>query len=451
MTTVMIGLEVHCQLNTKSKIFCYCPTLGEDIPNSRTCQICLGHPGSKPVFNKEVMFQALKVALALNCKINKSFFFSRKTYFYPDMPKDFQITQYEIPIAEHGKLDDVNIKRIHMEEDPGKLVHKGTNTLIDYNRAGIPLIEIVTEPDIKSPEEARAFLNKLITILEYLKVYERKSETSLRADVNISINNGKRVEVKNVNGIKEVERVLKYEIERQKKEGQNVQETRHWDPNKGKTIPMRKKETEEDYGYIFEPDLTEITLEDKTIETTRKNLPELADERARRYIKEFKIDEKDAFVLTQELILAELFEKVSKKINPQLAARWLRRDLLKLANYNKKEIHELNLDENEIINLLELVESKKITDNVAKEVMIKMLDGKTKVKDYVEKEKLVAVSDKGLIEKVCKEVIKENPQAVEDYKNGNAKALHFLIGKVMTKTRGAATPDEVNVIIKKLL
>lgn len=451
MTTIKIGLEVHCQLNTKTKIFCHCPTMGEDIPNSRTCQICLGHPGSKPLFNKEVMFQALKVALALNCKINKSFFFSRKTYFYPDMPKDFQITQYEIPIAEHGSLDEIRIKRIHMEEDPGKLVHKGTNTLIDYNRSGVPLIEIVTEPDIKSPEQARAFLNKLITILEYLNVYERKSETSLRADVNISINNGKRAEVKNVNGVKEVERVLKYEIERQKREGQKIQETRHWDPNKGKTIPMRKKETEEDYGYIFEPDLTEITLEDKTIETTKKNLPELADERAKRYIREYLINEKDATVLTQELILAELFEKISKKINPQLAAKWLQRDLLKLANYNKKEIHELDLDEDEIINLLELVESKKITDNVAKDLLIKLLDNKIKVKDYIEKEKLVAVSDKGLIEKICKEVIKENPQAVDDYKKGNAKALHFIVGKVMAKTRGAATPEEVNNIIKKLI
>ncbi len=449
MTEVKIGCEFHIQLNTKTKIFCSCSVSSSEEPNTNTCPTCLGLPGSKPTFNKEALNQALRVALALNCKINKKSYFSRKSYFYPDLPKNYQITQYETPVAIEGKLEGIRIKRIHLEEDPGKLMHQGAVTLVDYNRSGIPLIEVVTEPDFKTPNEVRLFLRKLTTVLEYLKVYSRKSELSIRTDANVSINNGERVEIKNITGIKPVEDALEYEIKRQEKEKNIVRETRGYDADKNITYTLRSKESEEDYGYIYDPDLPEILLNDKEINEIKNNLPELASERAIRIMKEYKINKEDAEVLTQELKLAELFEAIAKEISPLLAAKWLRRDLARVLNYNKKELHEVELEEKHLKELLKLVEEKKITDQVAGKILEKLIEKPFSPKEYVEKESLGKISSSEDLRKLCLEAIGENPKAVEDYKNGSDKALDFVVGSVMKKTKGKADAVLVKEIIKK--
>ncbi|MBI4155255.1 Asp-tRNA(Asn)/Glu-tRNA(Gln) amidotransferase subunit GatB [Candidatus Woesearchaeota archaeon] len=449
MTEVKIGCEFHIQLNTKTKIFCSCSTSSSEEPNTNTCPTCLGLPGSKPAFNKEALNQALKVALALNCKINKRSYFSRKSYFYPDLPKNYQITQYETPIATEGKLEGIRIKRIHLEEDPGKLVHQGAITLVDYNRSGIPLIEVVTEPDFKSPNEVRLFLRKLTTVLEYLKVYHRKSELSIRTDANVSINNGERVEIKNITGVKPVEDALEYEIKRQEKEKNIVRETRGYDADKNITYTLRTKETEEDYGYIYDPDLPEISLTDEMLKESKESLPELASERAIRIIKQYKISKEDAEVLTQELKLAELFEAVAKDISPGLAAKWLRRDLARVLHYNKKELHDVELEESHLKELLKLVEEKKITDQVAGKILEKLIEKPFSPKEYVEREKLIKITSTDDLRRLCLEAIAENLKAVEDYKKGEEKALDFVVGSVMKKTRGKADPVLVKELIKK--
>jgi len=451
MTEVKIGCEFHIQLNTKTKIFCSCSTSASDKPNTNTCPTCLGLPGAKPAFNKEALNQALRVGLALSCEINRKSYFSRKSYFYPDLPKNYQITQYETPIAINGKLEGIRIRRIHLEEDPGKLVHQGSITLVDYNRSGIPLIEVVTEPDFKNPNEVRSFLRKLTTILEYLKVYSRKSEMSIRTDANVSINNGERVEIKNITGIKPVEDALEYEIKRQEKERKVVRETRGYDADKNMTYSLRSKESEEDYGYIYDPDLPEILLSDKDIDAIKKNLPELASERAIRLMKYYKINKEDADILTQELKLAELFEAVAKEISPILAAKWLRRDLSRVLNYNKKELHEVELEEKHLKELLKLVEENKITDHVAGKILEKLIEKPFSPKEYAEREGLGKISSTEDLKKLCLEAIGENVKAIEDYKKGEERALDFVVGSVMKKTRGKADPVLVKEIIKKEL
>lgn len=446
-----IGLEIHVQLNTKSKIFCHCATSGNDIPNTRTCVTCLGMPGSKPSLNKEVIMQALKIALALNCKISQEMFFSRKSYFYPDLTKNFQITQYEIPLATDGILDNIRIKRVHLEEDPGKLIHMNNTTLIDYNRSGVPLVEIVTEPDFKTSNEVRTFLNKLITILEYLDVYSRISEASLRADVNVSIPNGARVEIKNINGIKEVEKAIEYEIKRQEKDLPKEQETRAWDTIKQKTFLLRTKETEEDYGYIFEPDLTKIELPKDLIEKIKNELPELAFDKLNRFTKDFKIKEADAKALTSDILLADLFEKVSKKVNPELAAKWLRRELPRVLHYNKKTMKDVQIDETHMIELLNLLEKGQITNTTAQRIIEKLIEKPFSVIDYVKKENLIILNKEEELRKICSEVLKENPKALNDYKLGEQKALDFIIGKVMAKTKGTAEPNLVRKILLEII
>jgi len=447
---IKIGIEVHCQLNTKSKIFCGCSINGDDIPNSRTCPTCLGHAGSKPVLNKEALRQAVKVALALGCTINTKTFFSRKIYFYPDLTKNFQITQYEIPIANNGELNKIRIRRLHLEEDPGRLVHKENYCLVDYNRSGIPLIEVVTEPDFTSPAEVREFLKKLITTLEYLEVYSRTSEATLRADANISIDGGERVEVKNITGLKDIERALQYEIERGKKE-KFVRETRGWDSEIGRTYTLRKKEVEEEYGYIFEPDLPKFELDKSFIEAIKKEIPELAHEKIKKYVEKYKLEQADAEAITGEFLLASMFENVAKEVDPVLAARWLRRELIRVVNYNKIDLHDIKVTDKHLIELLKLVETKKITQQTAQRLIEKLVEKPFDVKAYVEKEKLVAVSNEGELDKFCKEVIKENPQAVADYRKGESKALFFLSGKVMQKTKGTASPQVVNRLLERLL
>jgi len=445
-----IGIEIHVQLNTKSKIFCGCSTASSEEPNTKTCEICLGMPGSKPVLNKEALEQGIKVALALNCKISKETFFSRKSYFYPDMTKNFQISQYEIPLASNGKLENVRLKRIHLEEDPGALIHKGSTCLIDYNRAGIPLIEIVTEPDFTSPNEVRLFLRKLTTILEYLEVYNRKSESTMKADANISTT-GEKVEIKNITGLKEIEKALDYEATKQKKTPSKQQETLGWDSEKGETYLMRTKETEDDYGYIFEPDLTKIEISKDLISTLKKEIPELSLNKIQRLQSQYKLKKEDAEVLSSEKKLADIFEKVAEKIDPELAAKWLIRDLIKIVNYNKTTISKINLEVKHLIELLELFQDHKINDKTTKDLLIKLIKEPFSPKEYVKANNLEIVSDSSNLDKLCKEVIKEQPKAVKDYKSGNKKSIHFLTGQVMRKSKGTADPKIVEKALEKLI
>jgi aspartyl-tRNA(Asn)/glutamyl-tRNA(Gln) amidotransferase subunit B len=465
-SNTVIGLEVHIELNTNTKLFCGCPTQGNEEPNSRTCPVCLGHPGSKPVLNEKAVEYALKLCLALNCKVSKELIFSRKSYFYPDMAKNYQITQYEIPLGQKGKLKlkegkDIGITRVHMEEDPAALIHpsgmrESAYVLVDYNRSGNPLLEIVTEPELESAEQARDFMKQLITILSYLKIFD-VNEGIIKADANVSIKESNYVkqEVKNITGFKEIERALNYEIERQQeqaKEGKKLQqETRSWDSEKGITFLLRKKETEEDYGYILDSDLVKTEITKEKLDEVKKQMPELAHDKIKKFVTKHKIKQEDAEIISAEKELAELFEKVAEEIDPVLAAKWLRRELARVLHYNKKSLHEVEVDEKHMIQLLKLVENKKITDTVAQKLLEKLIEKPFDVDEYVRKENLGAVSDTKQLEKYCKEAIEENPKAVEDYKNGEEKALNFIVGQVMRKTKGKASPKEVNEIIKKLI
>ncbi|MBI2499099.1 Asp-tRNA(Asn)/Glu-tRNA(Gln) amidotransferase subunit GatB [Candidatus Woesearchaeota archaeon] len=453
---IMIGLESHVQLeNCKTKLFCSCPTSGSEIPNTRTCPTCLGLPGSKPSLNKEALTEALKVALSLNCKINSSFFFSRKTYFYNDLPNSYQITQYELPLSVNGKLNNIRIRRIHLEEDPGKLIHENNYTLIDYNRSGTPLIEIVTEPDFTSLEQVRSFLQKLTIILEYLGVYTRKSEASLRTDANISIDNNPRVEIKNITGIIELIKALEYEIQRQVKiinsKEKLEQHTRMWDPTTKTTTSVRTKETEEDYGYIIEPNLTKIELTEKQIEEIKSSLPELAEEKTKRFIKQYKMKEDDAKIITSDLTLANLFEKVAKKIDHKLTTRWFVREIPRILNYNKITLEEWKITEKELTELLDLLENNKITETTAQKILEELSKKIFSPEEYVKKQNLELLSSSSDIKKLCDEAIRENPKAVQDYKSGNKIALNFIFGQVMKKTKGTADPYKVKEILSRKL
>ncbi len=438
------------QLNTQSKLFCGCKNATSEEPNIFCCPVCTGMPGSKPVLNKEVIVKALKFALAIGSKINKTMFFSRKTYFYPDLPNNYQITQYELPIAEMGKFEGIRITRVHIEEDPGKLFHKQNFVLVDYNRSGTPLIEVVTEPDLKSPQEARLFLQKLVVALEYLGIYSRTSESILKCDANISLDGGLRVEIKNISGAKEVERALSYEAERQKEEKVMQQETRKWDAAQGITLAMRTKEMEDDYGYIAEPNLPIIKISDVEIRGVKKHIPEMPREKAQRFVKNFKISTEEAEVLVSDLRLALVFEKVAGKVDPVLVARWLRRDLVKVLSEKKMTLKDSKVTEEHLSQLLELFGNKKINDKTAKILLEKLVEEPFDVKKYVKEHKLEAVSDTRELEVLVKKVMEEHLDSVKDYLGGNEKALNFLMGKVMRETKGRASPDITKQLIKKL-
>jgi len=458
---IIIGLEVHAELNTKTKLFCSCPTKGSEEPNTRCCPVCLGHPGSKPVLNKKAVECAIKLCLALNCRLAQKLIFSRKSYFYPDMAKNFQITQYEIPLGRDGNISlgekEIGIARAHIEEDPASLVHPSgmkdsSYVLVDYNRSGNPLIEIVTKPDMAGPDEAREFMKHLITILEYIEIFDANSGI-IKADANISVKESDytRVEIKNITGFKEIERALFYEVKRQKEEisrGRAIhQETRSWDSEKGITFSLRKKETEEDYGYIIDTDLTFTEIDFGWVSRVKESMPELAKDKVKRFIEKYGIKKEDAEIIASDRTLAELLEKIIAKINPELAAKWLRRELLRVLNYNKKTLKDIKFDETHLIELLELVEHKKITDSVASKILEKLIEKPFDVHEYVQKENLEKVSDESEIEKYCDDAIAESEEAVKDYKRGEEKALNFIIGKVMKKTKGKASPDIVKKII----
>ena len=453
---VVIGLEIHIQLDTKTKLFSSAPTSGSEEPNSRCALVDVGMPGSRPVINKQAVDHALKLCLAMECDIAPTLIFSRKSYFYPDMAKNYQITQYEEPLGKEGVMklvngEEIGITRIHLEEDPASLVHpsgmhSSSYVLIDYNRSGNPLCELVTKPELTSPEEARDFMKQLITTLYYLHIYDGGI---IKADANVSIKEKKytRVEIKNITGFKELERALTFEIERQKKEDV-VQETRSWDAQTGVTKSLRKKETEEEYGYILDPDLPEVTI---TEEMKKVTLPELPAAKAQRFVKKLKIKEEDARIIAQDYLLADMFEKAIKNVSPSVAVTWIRHELNRVLNYQKKTLEEVDLDEDQFLVLIGLVGEKKLTENAAKKILNELIVKKFDVLSHVKKEGLEAVTDTGAIETVCKKIIADNKEAVEDYKKGNEKSLNFLVGKVMRETKGAASPDVVLEKIKELV
>ena len=466
MKTIM-GLELHVHLLTKSKFFCSCPTDYEGKePNSVTCPVCLGFPGSKPKVNKKAIDFGIMVAKALNCKINSPMFFSRKSYFYPDMPKNFQISQYEIPLAIEGYLEitdkKIRIRRVHLEEDPARLAHVGGDissaqyVLVDYNRSGIPMVEIVTEPDFNSTKEVREFLSKLSSILEHLEVADPTKEGALRVDANISLEGGERVEIKNITGFANVEKALSYEIVRQenlRRMNINVQrETRHFDATSKMTVSLRKKEFEEDYGYIFEPDLTEIEISREWVGELERKLPELPDARIARFVKEYKISERDAKVIVYvDKALADFFEACCKMYKkPVEVAKWVVTDLLKCLNFQGIRIRESKVKPKTFVELLELIEKGKITERLAKEI-IKEYAATGKSPKEIIKKKGLSLMEKDKLVSAVKEVIKENKQAVGEYKSGKAKAVQFLIGQVLRKIKARADPKEIEKLIKELI
>jgi len=471
--SVIVGLEIHCQLDTATKLFCGCSTdYRDDGPNTHVCPVCLGLPGSLPVLNRRAVEYALRVAKALHCTVPEESVFARKNYFYPDLNKGFQITQYDRPLAVSGYLDiegddgekRVRITRVHMEEDPGRLVHKGGTdrprySLVDYNRAGIPLIEIVTEPDLRSPKEARRFLNKLRATLEYLGVFDSEKEGSLRVDANISLEGSERVEIKNITSYKGVEKALTFEITRQKnalRRGQKVvRETRHFVEARGVTTSARSKEMEQDYRYFPEPDLAPLRVADWV---ERIVLPELPDARRQRFMEQYGCSLIHARTLTGDLRLADFYEKVAGE-DPILAATWVADTLLGELNYRDMSISAVPPEV--FSGLLSLVRNRVITDRNGIDVLRVLLD-QLKEKGTCETPaecvgrlglRAIPAGETGddPVTRAAREALEENPSAAQDYRNGRKEALNFLVGQVMKKTRGCAKPADVNRVLVRLL
>ncbi|NCO68574.1 MAG: Asp-tRNA(Asn)/Glu-tRNA(Gln) amidotransferase subunit GatB [Nitrospirae bacterium] len=473
----VIGLEVHAQMLTDSKIFCGCSTKFGSEPNTQTCPICIGMPGVLPVLNKKALEFAIKTGLATDCKISSYSRFARKNYFYPDLPKGYQISQYELPICEHGfieivvdsEIKRIGITRIHMEEDAGKNIHEsasggaGNHSFVDLNRAGVPLMEIVSEPDIRSPKEAAEYMKKLRAILRYLGVCDGNMEQgSLRCDANVSIRPvgqkeyGTRAEVKNINSFKFVEKALEYEIKRQIKVleegGKIIQETRLWDSNKGITESMRGKEEAHDYRYFPEPDLVPITVEQKWIDEIKASLPELPDAKSKRFASEYGLPEDDADLLTSEKALAEWFEEAVKAGgHPKAAANWMMGELMRLLNEENKFIEECRLKPKQLVGMLKLMDKGTISGKIAKVVFEEMYKTGKDAESIVKEKGLVQISDEGAIEKAVDEVIAKNPKEVERFKAGDEKLLGFFVGQIMKFTKGKANPRIVNEMVKKRL
>ncbi len=468
---VIIGLEVHCQINTRTKLFCSCSAdFRADAPNTHVCPVCLGLPGALPVLNKKAIEYALKVAKALNCRIPEEAEFCRKNYFYPDLVKAYQITMGDDPLALGGyiEIEDnasnpkvVNLTKILVEEDPGRLVHMGNKergyyTLVDYNRSGIPLIEIVTDPELSSPKEVRRFLNKLRATLEYLDVFDPEKEGSLRVDANISIKGHERVEIKNISSYKGVEKALTFEITRQKnlirRGGEIVRETRHFHEGKGTTTSARSKETATDYRYFPEPDLPVIRVADWVKDIV---LPELPDARRDRFMQQYGITVNHAHTLTGDLKLAEFYEKIAK-VGSAIAASWTSDVLIGELNYRDMVVSEVTGHAAEFAELLELVRDKKITDKAGVEVLRVWLDAihkngtSEKPSQIVEKLGLTRESGesfRGIVE----EILEKIPQAVADHKAGKKGALNFIVGQVMKETKGKSDPREIYAMISEIL
>jgi len=469
----VIGLEVHAQLLTHSKIFCGCSTKFGTPPNTHTCPVCLGMPGVLPVLNRKVVDFTIRLALATHCQIARISRFARKNYFYPDLPKGYQISQYELPVAQHGWLDiEVNgksmrigITRIHLEEDAGKLIHDESQPLsyVDFNRTGVPLVEIVSEPDIRTPEEAATYLKKLRDIVRYLEICDgNMDEGSLRCDANISLRPtgseglGVKTELKNMNSFRFVQRALEYEIKRQRaileQGGTLVQETRLWDSDKGVTHGMRGKEEAHDYRYFPDPDLVPVLIEDEWIEKVRQGLPELPDAKKARFVKEYELPEQDGIVITGSKELADYFEAcVARFPQPKKVSNWIMVELLRELKRDDREIDKCPVTPQALANLLKMVEEDVISGKIAKTVFEEMYaTGKTP-EDIIEEKGLKQVTDEGEIGEVIDSVLATHPNEIEEFRAGKEKLLGFFIGQIMKQTRGKANPKIVNDMLKDKL
>ena len=469
----VIGLEVHVELATKTKIFCGCSTAFGGAPNTHTCPVCTGMPGSLPVLNKAVVEKAIAVGLATNCTITKNCKFDRKNYFYPDNPQNYQISQLYYPICRNGKVEiEVNgnkkyvgIHEIHMEEDAGKLVHDpyDDTSLVDFNRSGVPLIEIVSEPDMRSAEEVIAYLDKLRMIIQYLGASDCKlNEGSMRADVNLSVREvgaeqyGTRTEMKNLNSFKAIARAIENEQERQIdliEEGKAVvQETRRWDDTKGYSYAMRSKEDAQDYRYFPDPDLVPIIISEEWMEEIRAKQPELRTEKQQRYKEEYDIPEYDIDIITSSKKMADLFEEtIALGAAPKKVSNWLMVETMRLLKEHEMEADEIRFSAAHLAALIQMVEAREINGTVAKEVFEKVFSENIDPKAYVEEHGLKTVNDEGALKKVVEEVIASNPQSVEDYRNGKEKAIGFLVGQTMKAMKGKADPGMINKMLKELL
>lgn len=473
----VIGLEIHCELKTKTKIFCGCATGFGAEQNTHVCPVCLGMPGVLPKVNKKVVEFGIKAGLATNCEINKYSKFDRKNYYYPDLPKNWQTSQYDLPIAEHGWVDidvdgqkkRIRLTRIHMEEDAGKLVHSGTtikdsaSSNVDYNRTGVPLLEIVSEPDMSSAEEARAYMEKIKSIMEYIDVSNcRMEEGNLRADINVSLRPvgtkelGTRTEMKNINSFKNLEDAINYEIERQTEVledgGHIIQETRTFDPARGITLSMRSKENAHDYRYMPEPDLPPIVTSDETIAKYKSELPELPDARRARLESEYGLSEYDAGIITSSRAMAEYFDAVvAEGADAKLAANWIMGDLAKNLNEAELDISKSPVEAKRLGQMIKLIMKDTISGKIAKKVFKEMWTNIDAPEKIVKDKGLVQITDTKAIEGIVDEVIAKNQKAVDDYKGGNKKAIGALVGQVMKASKGKANPQMVNKMLAEKL
>lgn len=464
---MVMGLEVHAELSTKTKIFCSCPTEFGGEPNTHTCPICMAMPGTLPVLNEKVVEYAVKAGLATKCEIERDSKNDRKNYFYPDLPKSYQISQFDKPLCREGYIeieDDegnpkrIGITRIHIEEDAGKLNHNefGGGSLVDLNRAGVPLIEIVSEPDLRSSGEAERYLKKLKSILEYIEVSDCKmQEGSLRADVNVSVRKkgqaefGTRTEMKNMNSFKAITRAIEYEADRQieviEDEGKIVQETLRWDDVSGKTFSMRDKEDAQDYRYFPEPDLVAIRLSEEYIENIKNNLPELPESRKARYMEEFKLSEKDSRLLTASKYLSNLFEEAEGIChNAKATANWILSDISRILNEKEMEAEEIPFTGKELAQLVELIDKGTISSAIGKKVVTELFENPKKPEEIIKEKGWIQISDEGAIKEVVMKVLEDNPQSIADYKAGKDRALGFLVGQAMKETKGKANPQMLN-------
>ncbi len=469
----VIGLEVHAQMLTDTKIFCGCSTKFGSEPNTQTCPVCIGMPGVLPVLNKKALEFTIKTGLATHCKISPYSRFARKNYFYPDLPKGYQISQYELPICEGGYIEIVadgevkriGITRIHMEEDAGKNIHEGGGhySFVDLNRAGVPLMEIVSEPDIRSPEEAAEYMKKMRTILRYLGVCDGNMEQgSLRCDANVSIRSvgqkefGVKTELKNINSFKFVEKALDYEIRRQIKVleegGKIIQETRLWDTATNTTQSMRSKEEAHDYRYFPEPDLVPIVVNQEWIDEIKSTLPELPDAKRERFVTQYGLPEYDAELLTSERAIADWYEDaVNVGVQPKAVSNWMMGELMRMLNEESKSIEECPLKPDQLAGMLKLIDDATISGKIAKTVFEEMYRSGKDADTIVKEKGLVQISDEGAIEKVVDEILLKNVKEVERYKAGEEKLLGFFVGLVMKETKGKANPQILNELVKKKL
>lgn len=470
---VVIGLEVHAELSTKTKIYCGCPTEFGSAPNTHCCPVCTGMPGALPVLNEKVVEYAVRAGLATNCEIAKESKQDRKNYFYPDTPRAYQISQFDLPLCAHGHVDvvvdgkekTIGITRIHIEDDAGKLVHDNYTggTLVDLNRAGVPLIEIVSEPDMRSAEEAVAYVERLKGILEYIGVSDCKmQEGSLRADVNLSLRPvgqekfGTRTETKNLNSFRAIARSIEFEIQRQKEileaGGKVYQETRRWDDEAGEGYAMRTKEEANDYRYFPEPDLMPIRLSDEYINNIKDTLPELPESRKKRYIEELGLPEYDAGIITSSKTLSDFFESATKSCgNAKAVSNWIMTDIIRIAREKGIEYNELPFTSEQFAKLITLIDKGTISGSIAKKVFEEMVETGKEPEKIVEEKGLVQISDEGAIKEVVDKIIAANPQSVEDYKNGKDRALGFLVGQCMKEMKGKGNPQILNKLILEYL